>query len=94
MVIFLEGMVSGLTISDLFLLFRLLQQKFYLTNALESLNDKPVALDILMDKEDLIKWLETRGFVKQRHFVRMYLKNNPYPGIVNNQYLISGPEFG
>jgi len=62
--------------------------------AFKSLINKPVALDILQDKEELIMWLESAGFVKQRHFSRMYLKINPYPGIVKNQYLISGPEFG
>jgi predicted GNAT family N-acyltransferase len=62
--------------------------------ALKSLNDQKIAIDILEDKVDLINWLESIGFVKQRHFVRMYLQANPYPGIVNNQYLISGPEFG
>lgn len=62
--------------------------------ALKSLNDQNIAIDILENKVDLISWLESIGFVKQRHFIRMYLKSNPYPGIVNNQYLISGPEFG
>jgi len=62
--------------------------------AIESLNNKPVALDILEDKIELIAWLESIGFEKQRNFVRMYLNNNPYKGMVNNQYLISGPEFG
>ena len=53
----------------------------------------PVGLDVPEDREDLIKWLESVGFVKQRHFVRMYLNDNPFPG-TRNQYLISGPEFG
>lgn len=65
-----------------------------LKQAFNSLINEPVALDILQDKEDLIKWLESVGFVKQRQFSRMYLKINPFPGIVKNQYLISGPEFG
>ncbi len=68
--------------------------KNLMIKALESLNDQNIAIDILEDKVDLISWLESIGFVKQREFVRMYLKSNPYPGIVNNQYLISGPEFG
>jgi predicted GNAT family N-acyltransferase len=68
--------------------------RILIAKALESLNNQPVAMDILQDKEDLVKWLESIGFVKQRHFIRMYLKYNPYPGIVENQYLISGPEFG
>ncbi len=62
--------------------------------ALKSVKNKPAAADILEDKEDMIAWLESIGFVKQRHFVRMHLKRNPYPGKTGNQYLISGPEFG
>jgi len=62
--------------------------------ALQSFNNQPIALDILEDKADLISWLESLGFVKQRHFVRMYLFGNSFPGLVNHQYLISGPEFG
>ena len=68
--------------------------KKLLSEALKSLINLPVALDVLEDKRELIMWLESIGFIKQRHFVRMYLKSNPYPGIVKNQYLISGPEFG
>lgn len=65
-----------------------------ISKALESLNSHSIALDVPEDKADLISWLESLGFVKQRYFIRMYLKNNPYPGITKNQYLISGPEFG
>jgi GNAT superfamily N-acetyltransferase len=68
--------------------------RLLISKALESLNGKAIALDIPEDKEDMISWLESIGFIKQRHFVRMYLKDNPYPGITNNQYLISGPEYG
>ena len=68
--------------------------RYLISKALISLNKQNFAIDILADKVDLISWLESIGFVKQRHFVRMYLKSNPYPGMVNNQYLISGPEFG
>jgi len=62
--------------------------------ALESLNNQPVTLDVQEDKSELVKWLELIGFVRQRQFVRMYLKYNPYPGQVENQYLIIGPEYG
>jgi ribosomal protein S18 acetylase RimI-like enzyme len=65
-----------------------------LSKALESIGDKPAALDVLEDKTELIEWLESIGFVKQRHFVRMYLIRNPDPGLIPDQYLISGPEFG
>jgi GNAT superfamily N-acetyltransferase len=65
-----------------------------ISEVIESLKGQDIALDIPDDKADLINWLETIGFVKQRHFVRMYLGVNPYPGRVSDQYLISGPEFG
>lgn len=65
-----------------------------ISRSLKSLKDSPLALDIPADKEKLIAWLESAGFEKQRHFIRMYLDHNPYPGIPENQYLISGPEFG
>jgi ribosomal protein S18 acetylase RimI-like enzyme len=68
--------------------------RILISKALESINNQPIVLDILADKEDLIKWLETIGFEKQRHFVRMYMKSNAFHGVVSNQYLISGPEFG
>ena len=65
-----------------------------ISKVLESLSDQPVALDVHEDKKELIEWLESIGFIRQRQFVRMYLKNNPYPGKVENQFLIIGPEFG
>jgi ribosomal protein S18 acetylase RimI-like enzyme len=68
--------------------------RILILKALESLNNQPVALDVPEDKEELSKWLETLGFVKQRYFVRMYLKSNSYAGLIKYQYLISGPEFG
>jgi hypothetical protein len=55
---------------------------------------KPIALDIPESKPEIILWLEKAGFEKQRYFTRMYLKRNLFPGIPEEQYLISGPEFG
>ena len=68
--------------------------KQLISASLESLDDKAIAIDILEDKKELTEWLGTEGFIRQRQFSRMYLKANPYPGILNNQFLISGPEFG
>jgi GNAT superfamily N-acetyltransferase len=68
--------------------------RILISKALGSLDNKPVAMDILQDKEELFKWLEMLGFVKQRHFIRMRLKSNSYCGLIKYQYLISGPEFG
>ena len=65
-----------------------------ITAALDPFHGKSVCVDVLADKTDLIKWLETLGFSKQREFTRMYLGSNPYPGKPEFQYLISGPEFG
>jgi GNAT superfamily N-acetyltransferase len=62
--------------------------------ALERQTGQSIALDIPEDKHDVIEWLESVGFIKQRHFTRMYLNVNPYPGITGRQHLISGPEFG
>lgn len=55
---------------------------------------KPVVADVPGDKPELIKWLNSTGFMNQRHFVRMYQYSNPIPGTTENQFLICGPEFG
>jgi GNAT superfamily N-acetyltransferase len=68
--------------------------KTLISKALKELTNKPVVMDVMCGKEDLINWLNSIGFIMQRHFVRMYKKENPFPGIVNKQYLICGPEFG
>jgi hypothetical protein len=68
--------------------------RILILKALESLNNQPVTLDILQDKEELIKWLESLGFIKQRHFIRMYLRSNSYCGLIKYQHLISGPDYG
>lgn len=65
-----------------------------ISKSLSHLKDKPIVVDVLNDKEDLIHWLRSIGFIKQREFVRMYRGNNPFPGNKDKQYLICGPEFG
>jgi len=65
-----------------------------ISKSLKTLIGKSVALDVPERHVDFIKWLESIGFVRQRHFIRMYLDKNPYPGIPGSQYLISGPEYG
>jgi ribosomal protein S18 acetylase RimI-like enzyme len=65
-----------------------------ISKSLRSLINKPVALDVPEKKEELINWLESLGYIKQRYFIRMYLHKNPYPGILKPLYLISGPEYG
>jgi GNAT superfamily N-acetyltransferase len=68
--------------------------KILIKRALKALTNQPAVVDVLSEKEDLINWLNSIGFITQRHFVRMYKKENPFPGIIGKQYLICGPEFG
>ncbi|HLU88429.1 MAG TPA: GNAT family N-acetyltransferase [Cyclobacteriaceae bacterium] len=65
-----------------------------LTHALNRLKNQTVVVDVYQDKENLIHWLQAQGFAVQREFIRMYIGHNPYPGNVQLQYLISGPELG
>jgi GNAT superfamily N-acetyltransferase len=68
--------------------------KILISKALESLSNQAIVVDVLYDKEDLINWLNSVGFIKQRHFVRMYKDKNHFPGEIGKHYLICGPEFG
>ncbi len=68
--------------------------KKLVVRALRDLKDKPVVIDVLDDKNEMITWLKSIGFDKKRHFIRMYQNENSYPGVPKNQYLICGPEFG
>jgi ribosomal protein S18 acetylase RimI-like enzyme len=65
-----------------------------ISQTLLKLAGKPLVLDVPAHKVELIKWLNSVGFARQRDFVRMYLNQNHYPGEPENQYLICGPEFG
>ncbi|MEO8764705.1 MAG: GNAT family N-acetyltransferase [Ginsengibacter sp.] len=71
-----------------------LEAKLLITKALNNLIDQPVVVDVLADKEEMVDWLHSIGFSKQRHFTRMYKEENILPGISSKQYLIAGPEFG
>ncbi len=68
--------------------------KKLIAKSLEGFEFLPVVIDILGDKKELINWLCTIGFTKQRYFVRMYQNKNTNPGNPENQFLICGPEFG
>ncbi len=70
------------------------EAKILITQALKGLSNQSVVVDVLCDKEDLLNWLNPIGFTKQRNFVRMYKNENPFPGVIDKQYLICGPEFG
>lgn len=63
-------------------------------SAIDLLKGQAVLVDISGAQFELIGWLEACGFTAQRPFERMYLNTNPHPGILENQYLICGPELG
>jgi ribosomal protein S18 acetylase RimI-like enzyme len=68
--------------------------KALIRSAVNQITGQAVVVDIPADKSETEQWLEASGFSSQRPFERMYLSNNPHPGIIENQYLISGPELG
>ena len=68
--------------------------KTLIEKAFCKLTDKPIVIDVPAGKEELVKWLKSIGFIKQRNFIRMYKKENLFPGVAQNQYVICGPEFG
>jgi GNAT superfamily N-acetyltransferase len=68
--------------------------KALIQSATNQLTGLEVVVDICADKSEMKGWLEACGFISQRLFERMYLRNNPHPGIIESQYLISGPELG
>ncbi len=72
----------------------ILETTILISGILAKLAGKPIAVDVPADMSELIQWLISIGFVKQRNFVRMYLNQNPFPGKREYQYLICGPEFG
>ena len=68
--------------------------KALIQSAMDQLTGQAVVADICAAKSEIKEWLEACDFISQRPFERMYLAGNPHPGIIENQYLISGPELG
>jgi len=79
------GPVIGETIDD---------AEMLISKTLKEINDQPVVVDVLNDKDELINWLRSLGFTKQREFVRMYKNENPFAAATGKYFLICGPEFG
>lgn len=79
------GPVMASTVSD---------AKTLICRALKQVSGQPVIADVLGHKEELIDWLTSVGFIKQRHFIRMYKKENTSSENVAKMHLICGPEFG
>jgi len=68
--------------------------KALIQSAVNQMTGQAVVVDIPADKSDTKGWLEACGFISLRSFNRMYLYDNPHPGIMESQYLICGPELG
>jgi GNAT superfamily N-acetyltransferase len=51
-------------------------------------------LDASHYEPDWRVWLASIGFREQRPFIRMFYRDNPYPGLPAKQFGILGPEFG
>ncbi len=68
--------------------------KIMISKLLQESENQSIVVDVLNDKTDLVNWLINIGFIGQRHFVRMYQHHNPFPGNIDQQFLICGPEFG
>jgi ribosomal protein S18 acetylase RimI-like enzyme len=51
-------------------------------------------IDASRIEPDWRAWLESIGFREQRPFIRMFYRDNPFPGLPPNQFGILGPEFG
>ena len=68
--------------------------KSLVSSVLKLNHQHPIVADVMDSKKELVGWLESVGFSVQRSFSRMYLGENLFSGIHENQFLICGPEFG
>jgi GNAT superfamily N-acetyltransferase len=68
--------------------------KALIGSAVKQVPGRAVVVDIPAEKTATIQWLKASGFQVQRPFERMYLHENPHPGMIENLYLIAGPELG
>ncbi|MEO9005420.1 MAG: GNAT family N-acetyltransferase [Ginsengibacter sp.] len=68
--------------------------KILISKALKMMKNQSMVVDVTGDKEELIDWLCSLGFVIQRQFIRMYQRINYFPGAIDRQFLIGGPEIG
>jgi hypothetical protein len=55
---------------------------------------KPFIIDASHCQTGWRAWLESIGFREQRPFIRMFYRDNPYPGLPPKQFGVLGPEFG
>lgn len=57
-------------------------------------NGNRIAVDAPLAGVEWVEWLESRGFVIERRFLRMRRGENHSPGAPDRQFAIAGPEFG
>ena len=62
--------------------------------ALSTLAGQGVVIDVPAYQDDLLHWLISVGFTRQRPFIRMYYGSNQNPGLPQQVFAISGPELG
>ena len=62
--------------------------------AVKNCEGDSIILDVPNQNTEWHSFLISLGFELQRPFIRMYLGKNNYPGVIENQYAILGPEFG
>jgi hypothetical protein len=68
--------------------------RILLTDSLSRMEGNPAVVDVPEGNPSWIEFLRFAGFAEQRHFIRMFRFENPFPGVLSDQYLIAGPEFG
>ncbi len=64
-----------------------------IAHALAPQRDIRIAIDVPRHATELIRWMESRGFVIERPFLRMRRGDNSSPGLSAEVYGIAGPEF-
>lgn len=65
-----------------------------LTRTSLTLDGKPALIDVSLSNKQWVDWLIGLGFIEERQFIRMYLKENSYIGNHKQVWAISGPELG
>ena len=55
---------------------------------------KPAIIDAPHHSRPWLSWLRHNGFSEQRPFMRMFIGENKWPGKLEQQFAILGPEFG
>ena len=63
-------------------------------DCLRSHHGNRFAIDASHLAQDWLEWLKSNGFAEERVLFRMYRGDNRYPGLLEKQFAVTGPEFG